>query len=155
MDQKQLCIKTFYGTSDSAVKIQIWVAISVYGLIVVMKKQLGLDLTATRFCKFSASPRRNNCWPQPINPFWTSARKPVSATRATSAWSFGSSFIMTPLQYRKTFRSSVNVPFYQNGQQQRPAITRRSVDLARSARWPGKHAAGPLKEGLSAVSGFL
>jgi AraC-like DNA-binding protein len=62
---------------------------------------------------------------------------------------------MTPLQYRKTFRGSVNVPFYQNGQQQRPAITRRSVDLARSARWPGKHAAGPLKEGLSAVSGFL
>jgi AraC-like DNA-binding protein len=62
---------------------------------------------------------------------------------------------MTPLQYRKTFRGSVNVPFYQNGQQQRPPIARRSVDLTRSARWPGKHPTGPLKEGLSAVSGFL
>ena len=37
-----LRIKTFFGTSENAVKIQIWIAISIYVLIAIIKKQLNL-----------------------------------------------------------------------------------------------------------------
>jgi len=43
--KQHLRIKTFYGTSDNAVKIQIWVAISIYILVAIMKKRLRLDLS--------------------------------------------------------------------------------------------------------------
>ena len=33
-------VKAFYGTSDNAVKTQIWVAIAVYVLVAIIKKQL-------------------------------------------------------------------------------------------------------------------
>ena len=38
--KQHLRIKTFYGTSDNAVKTQIWIAISVYVLIAILKKEL-------------------------------------------------------------------------------------------------------------------
>lgn len=38
-----LRIKAFYGTSVNAVKTQIWIAISVYVLVAILKKQLKLD----------------------------------------------------------------------------------------------------------------
>jgi IS4 transposase len=38
-----LCIKAFYGTGENAVKTQIWIAVSVYGLVAIVKKQLRLD----------------------------------------------------------------------------------------------------------------
>lgn len=41
--KQHLRIKSFYGTSDNAVKTQIWTAISVYVLIAIIKKRLGLD----------------------------------------------------------------------------------------------------------------
>ena len=41
--KQNLRIKTFYGTSPNAVKTQIWIAISVYVLVAIMKKQLALD----------------------------------------------------------------------------------------------------------------
>jgi len=40
-----LRIRAFYGTSENAVKIQVWVAISVYVLVAILKKQLQLDLS--------------------------------------------------------------------------------------------------------------
>jgi len=40
-----LRIRTFYGTSPNAVKTQVWVAISVYVLVAILKKQLQLDLS--------------------------------------------------------------------------------------------------------------
>jgi hypothetical protein len=39
-DQQYLRIKHFYGTSDNAVKTQIWISIYVYVLVAIMKKQL-------------------------------------------------------------------------------------------------------------------
>jgi len=42
---KRLRIKAFYGTSENAVKTQIWIAISVYVLIAIIKKQLKLKLS--------------------------------------------------------------------------------------------------------------
>jgi hypothetical protein len=41
--KQNLHIKSFYGTSDNAVRIQVWVAISVYVLVAIVKKELGLD----------------------------------------------------------------------------------------------------------------
>jgi hypothetical protein len=38
--KQHLRIKSFYGTSDNAVRTQIWIAISVYVLIAIVKKQL-------------------------------------------------------------------------------------------------------------------
>ena len=40
--KQNLRIKSFYGTSENAVKTQIWIAISVYVLIAIMKKELHL-----------------------------------------------------------------------------------------------------------------
>ena len=41
--KQHLHIKAFYGTSANAVKTQVWVALSVYVLVAIVKKQLGLD----------------------------------------------------------------------------------------------------------------
>lgn len=38
-------IKKFFGTSENAVKTQIWIAISTYVLVAIMKKRLKTDLT--------------------------------------------------------------------------------------------------------------
>jgi len=43
--KQHLRIKAFYGTSENAVKTQIWIAISVYVLVAIMKKILNLDLS--------------------------------------------------------------------------------------------------------------
>ena len=44
MDIKQnLRIKTFYGTSENAVKAQIWIAVSIYVLVAIMKKRLKIE----------------------------------------------------------------------------------------------------------------
>jgi transposase len=41
--KQHLRIKQFYGTSDNAVKTQIWIAISVYVLVAIVKKRLALE----------------------------------------------------------------------------------------------------------------
>jgi len=38
-----LRIKAFYGTSENAVKAQIWIAVSVYVLVAIIRKRLGLE----------------------------------------------------------------------------------------------------------------
>ena len=38
--KQHLCIKHFYGTSDNAVKTQIWISVCVYVLVAIIKKQL-------------------------------------------------------------------------------------------------------------------
>jgi len=43
--KQHLRIKAFYGTSENAVKTQVWIAISVYVLVALVKKQLQLDLS--------------------------------------------------------------------------------------------------------------
>jgi len=42
--KQHLRIKTFYGTSQNAVKAQIWIAVSVYLLVAILKKRLGVEL---------------------------------------------------------------------------------------------------------------
>ena len=41
--KQHLRIKAFFGTSENAVKTQIWIAISVYVLVAIVKKELRLD----------------------------------------------------------------------------------------------------------------
>lgn len=43
--KQHLRIKTFFGTSENAVKTQIWIAISVYVLVAIMKKRLKLEMS--------------------------------------------------------------------------------------------------------------
>ena len=40
--KQHLRIKSFFGTSENAVRAQVWVAISVYVLVAIIKKRLGL-----------------------------------------------------------------------------------------------------------------
>jgi len=41
--KQHLRIKAFYGTSENAVKTQIWIAVSIYVLTAIVKKRLGLE----------------------------------------------------------------------------------------------------------------
>jgi len=41
--KQHLRIKAFYGISENAVKTQIWIAVSVYVLVAIVRKRLGLD----------------------------------------------------------------------------------------------------------------
>jgi len=41
--KQHLRIKKFYGNSENAVKSQIWIAVSVYVLVAIVKRRLNLD----------------------------------------------------------------------------------------------------------------
>ena len=41
--KQHLRIKSFFGTSENAVKSQIWIAVSVYVLVAIVKKRLNLS----------------------------------------------------------------------------------------------------------------
>ena len=41
--KQHLRIKRFFGTSENAVKTQIWIAVSVYVLVAIVKKRLAID----------------------------------------------------------------------------------------------------------------
>ena len=43
--KQHLRIKAFYGTSENAVKTQIWIVISVYVFVAILKKRLQIDLS--------------------------------------------------------------------------------------------------------------
>lgn len=62
--KQHLRIKAFYGTSENAVKSQIWIAVSIYVLVAIIKKRLKIDaslytilqiLSVTIFEKMSLS----------------------------------------------------------------------------------------------------
>jgi transposase len=79
--KQHLRIKQFYGTSENAVKTQIWIAVSVYVLVAIIRKRLDLDaslytllqiLSVTIFEKtalqqaLAAAPLGDN-WPDSAN----------------------------------------------------------------------------------------
>ena len=43
--KQHLRIKAFYGTSENAVKTQIWVAVSIYVLVAIVRKRLALEMS--------------------------------------------------------------------------------------------------------------
>jgi len=46
--KQHLRIKAFFGTSQNAVKTQIWIAVSVYVLVAIVRKRLGLEVTLSQ-----------------------------------------------------------------------------------------------------------
>jgi len=43
--KQHLRIKAFFGTSENAVKTQIWIAVSIYVLVAIVRKRLGLEVS--------------------------------------------------------------------------------------------------------------
>jgi hypothetical protein len=50
--KQHLRIKAFYGTSENAVRTQIWIAVSVYVLVAIIKKELQLDVSLYTILQF-------------------------------------------------------------------------------------------------------
>jgi hypothetical protein len=48
VSKQNLSIKSFFGTSGNAVRTQIWIAVSVYVLIAILKKRLKLDASLSQ-----------------------------------------------------------------------------------------------------------
>jgi len=46
--KQNLRIKHFFGTTENAVKTQVWIAISVYVLVAIVRKELGLELSMSQ-----------------------------------------------------------------------------------------------------------
>jgi len=46
--KQNLRIKHFFGTSDNAVKTQVWIAVSVYVIAAIVHKQLGLEISLSQ-----------------------------------------------------------------------------------------------------------
>jgi hypothetical protein len=46
--KQNLRIKHFFGTTENAVKTQVWIAISVYVLVAIVRKELGLELSLSQ-----------------------------------------------------------------------------------------------------------
>lgn len=78
--KQHLRIKAFYGTGDNAVKTQVWIAISVYVLVAIVKKELRTQrslsdilqiLSLTLFEKtplFEALNNQNRPFSEPTDP---------------------------------------------------------------------------------------
>lgn len=49
--KQHLCINKFYGNSENAVKSQIWIAVSVYVLVAIIKKRPNLNASLYRLVK--------------------------------------------------------------------------------------------------------
>ena len=76
--KQHLRIKAFFGTSENAVKSQIWIAVTTYVLVAILKKRLGIDaslytllqvLSLTLFERIPINQlltnRPYNCWDSP------------------------------------------------------------------------------------------
>jgi len=46
--KQNLRIKHFFGTSDNAVKTQVWIAVCVYVLVAILRKELGVELSLSQ-----------------------------------------------------------------------------------------------------------
>ena len=59
--KQHLRIKAFYGTSENAVKTQIWIAISVYVLVAIVKKTIKVGCKPLHYSTdFECHPFRKN-----------------------------------------------------------------------------------------------
>jgi len=76
--KQHLRIKVFFGTSENAVKTQIWIAVSVYVLVAIVKKRLNLSaslyeilqiLSLTMFERIPLDQLLNNIGAEDIQPF--------------------------------------------------------------------------------------
>jgi len=54
--KQNLRIKAFYGRTENAVKTQIWIAISVYVLVAIVRKELHLERSQSEILQILAHP---------------------------------------------------------------------------------------------------
>jgi len=59
--KQHLRIKRFFGTSENAVKTQIWIAVSVYVLVAIVKKRLELDASLYTLLQISSVTLSRRC----------------------------------------------------------------------------------------------
>lgn len=59
--EQHLRIKAFYGTTENAVKTQIWIAASVYLLVAIIKKDCNCPRLSTLFSRCSRSLSSRKC----------------------------------------------------------------------------------------------
>jgi len=76
--KQNLRIKTFYGTSENAVKTQIWIAICVYVLVAILKKELHVERSLAEILQIlSVTPFEKMILPQLLSDFEMSDPQPV------------------------------------------------------------------------------
>ena len=91
-----LRIKAFYGTSQNAVRTQIWIAISVYLLVAILKKRLHTDLSLyTYSLGFESDVLRENA--RFTSPF--TLNRPIPTGRHTNSTVFTGLFNRTLVDY--------------------------------------------------------
>ncbi len=62
--KQHLRIKAFYGTSENAVKTQIWIAVSIYVLVAIARKRLGMEPSLYQIPQVLSGTRRQR-WARP------------------------------------------------------------------------------------------
>jgi len=82
--KQYLRIKAFYGTSENAVRTQIWIAISVYVLVAIIKKELDIDRSLGEILQIlSISLFEKESIYQALSDFSLQNRKPHSLKQLT------------------------------------------------------------------------
>ena len=87
--KQHLRIKAFYGESENAVKTQIWIAISVYVLVAIVKKRLGLTaslyeiLQILSLTMFERMPDKQHAFGHPLPEATLAPGQPVETVRLT------------------------------------------------------------------------
>ena len=70
--KQNLRIKVFYGHSVNAVKTQVWIAISVYALVAILKRELKIDRSLTEILQIlSVTPFEKTPIFQALSTFFT------------------------------------------------------------------------------------
>ena len=69
--QQHLEIQRFFGTSENPVKSQIWIAVTVYALVAIVRKQLGIELSPYRMMQtISVTPFEQVLFDQSFGDSW-------------------------------------------------------------------------------------
>ena len=152
--KQHLRIKQFYGTSENAVKTQIWIAVSVYVLVAIVKKRLDLDaslytllqiLSVTLFEKMpihqALAGDENRCNASQITNqlnLFDFYRTLVVTLVALSFWH--SSCLRVPSRLGRPHRglsatASVNASPVYSAAASASTVAKRSASAASSARW--------------------
>jgi len=84
-----LRVKAFFGTSENAVKSQIWIAVSVYVLVAIIRKRLNLTRSLYEMLQilslnlFEKTPVGNSAFAYSGGPGITSRRQPADSAMKT------------------------------------------------------------------------
>ena len=81
---QNLRIKHFFGTSDNAVKTQVWIAICVYVLVAIIRKELHIDLSLSQILQILS-----------VNAFeQVPLAELITNTQSQDEWSYSSNQLM-------------------------------------------------------------